>query len=132
MTDQVGFTGSLASGLPVALSASGVAGVASGRDGSAKIADPSALGPGSPAQASPTGSPDRAVEQINSHLQQASSQLQLQVDSETGRTIYRIVDPTTGQVVLQVPSVQVLAMAHSLQAMDKKTGTPGVLVDKNT
>jgi len=116
----------------VALAATGVTGLAPGRDGSAKIADPSPQGSDSPAAVSTTGSPDKAVEQINSHLRQASTQLQLQVDTDTGKTIYKIVDPTTGQVVLQVPSAQVLAMAHSLQAMDKQTGAPGVLVDKNS
>jgi len=56
--------------------------------------------------------------------------MQVQVDTETGKTIYKVVDPTTGQVVLQVPSAQVLAMAHALQSMDSKTGSSGVLVDQ--
>ena len=89
-------------------------------------------GSDSPAPVATTGSPDKAVEQINNHLRQASTQLQIQVDNATGRTIYKVVDPTTGQVVLQVPSAQVLAMAHTLQAMDKQAGAPGVLVDKNS
>ena len=106
------------------------AGSPSGSDGSAKIAEPSSLPQGSPVTAAPTGSPDQAVQQINNHLRQSSTQLQVQVDSETGKTIYKVVDPTTGQVVLQVPSAQVLAMAHALQAMDSKTSPSGVLVDQ--
>ncbi|MDR3684027.1 MAG: flagellar protein FlaG [Geothrix sp.] len=128
MTDQVSPISGLASGLPVA----SVAGIGAGstpiRDGSAKIADPSTQGQGGPVPA--VGSPDKAVEQINNHLRQASTQLQVQVDSDTGKTIYKVVDPSTGQVVIQVPSAQVLAMAHTLQAMDKQQGASGVLIDK--
>ena|ERR1035438_7023609 len=122
MIDQVSSTGSLASGLPATLLAAG----------SAKSADPSPQGQDSPAVANVTGSPGMAVEQINSHLRQASTQLELQVDTDTGKTIYKIVDPTTGQVVLQVPSAQVLAMAHTLQTMDKHMGASGVLMDKKS
>ena len=132
MTDQVSSTVGLASGLPVILSATGAAGVAPGRDGSAKIAGPLPQSSDGPAAVPPTGSPAKAVEQINSHLQQTSTQLQIQVDTDTGRTIYKVVDSSTGQVVLQVPSAQVLAMAHTLQSMDKQMGAPGVLVDKKS
>ncbi len=130
MTDQISPINSLASGLPVTSVATVVAGSAPVRDGSAKVADPSTQGQDSPALANATGSPDQAVQQINNHLRQGGTQLQVQVDSGTGRTVYKIVDPTTGQVVLQVPSAQVLAMAHTLQAMDKLQGTSGVLLDK--
>ena len=132
MTDQVGSSISVASGPPVALAATGVTGLAPGRDGSAKIADPSPQGSDSAAAVPTTGSPDQAVEQINNHLRQTSTQLQIQVDTDTGRTIYKVVDPTTGQVVLQMPSAQVLAMAHTLQAMDKQAGATGILVDKKS
>jgi uncharacterized FlaG/YvyC family protein len=130
MTDQVNPVGGLVSGLPVALPAVVAAGSASGRDRPARVADPLPQGQGGPAAASSSGSPDKAVEQINGHLQQTSTQLRVQVDTETGKTIYKVVDPTTGQVVLQVPSAQVLAMAHALQNLDKQTGASGVLVDQ--
>ncbi len=128
MTDQISSTVSLASGLPVTPLAMVAAGSAPVRDGSAKVADPSTQGQDSPVLAA--GSPDKAVEQINNHLRQASTQLQVQVDTDTGKTIYKVVDPTTGQVVLQVPSAQVLAMARTLQSMDKQQGASGVLIDK--
>jgi uncharacterized FlaG/YvyC family protein len=128
MTDQISSTVSLASGLPGTLLATVAAGSAPVRGGSAKVADPSSQGQAVPAAVS--GSPDKAVEQINNHLRQASTQFQVQVDTDSGKTIYKVVDPTTGQVVLQVPSAQVLAMAHTLQAMDKQQGASGVLLDK--
>jgi flagellar protein FlaG len=70
------------------------------------------------------------MEQLNSHLQQTNSQLQFQLDKETGRTIYKIVSPSNGQVLLQVPSEEVLAMARNLRTMEKQKGAFGVLVDK--
>ncbi len=130
MTDQVSPTGGLASGLPVTFPVATGAGSVPGKDGSAKIADTLPQGQGSPAVDSPTGSPDKAVEQINNHLQQASTQLRIQVDAATGRTVYKVMDPTTGQILLQVPSAGVLAMAHALQSLDKQAGASGVLVDK--
>jgi flagellar protein FlaG len=71
-----------------------------------------------------------AMEQLNSHLQQSNSELQFQVDSETGHTIYKVVNPGNGQVLLQVPSEEVLAMARNLRAMEKEMSASGVLMDK--
>lgn len=70
--------------------------------------------------------------QLNSHLQQTNSELQFQVDKDTGHTIYKVVNPSSGQVLLQVPSEEVLAMARNLRAMamEKETGASGVLMDK--
>ena len=130
MTDQVSPVGGLASGLPVALSSTAAAAPAQGSDRSAKIADNSSQGQAPPTGVTSSGTPGQAVDQVNSHLKQANSELRMQVDTATGRTIYQVVDPTTGQVVLQVPSAQVLAMAHSLQTLDKQMGASGVLLDK--
>jgi|GEM_PF-438741 len=130
MSDQISSTIGVTSGFPVTSQAIGTAGTATGRDGSAKIAEPSSSGQDGSLPAAPTGSPDQAVQQINNHLRQTSTQLQVQVDSDTGKTIYKVVDPTTGQVVLQVPSAGVLAMAQTLQSMDTQPGSSGVLLDK--
>jgi flagellar protein FlaG len=98
----------------------------------AKIANPATRGQDGSASGSTTATPfsGNAVEQINSHLEQASTQLRIQVDAESGKTVYKVMDPVTGQVVLQMPSEQILAMAHALQTLDKSAGTSGVLMDK--
>jgi flagellar protein FlaG len=59
-----------------------------------------------------------------------NSQLQFQVDKETGRTIYKVVSKDNGQVLLQVPSEEVLAMARNLRSMEQQQGVSGVLLDK--
>jgi flagellar protein FlaG len=130
MTDQIGPTGGLTVGTPATFSSIGAIGSTSGKSHSAKIADSVSRGQVDAAETKATDSPAKAAEQINSHLQQADTQLRIQVDAATGRAVYKIMDPATGQVVLQVPSEQVLAMAHSLQSMDKSAGASGVLLDK--
>lgn len=70
------------------------------------------------------------MEQINGHLQQAGSELKFQVDKATGRTVYKVVNPSNGQVLLQVPSDEMLALARNVRAMQEQMGAAGVLVDK--
>jgi len=130
MADQVNPTGSLAPGLSGALMAATAPRPASVNVRSAKNAETQPQGPGSQSVADASVSPETAMEQLNSHLQQTNSQLQFQVDKETGRTIYKVVSKNSGQVLLQVPSEEVLAMARNLRAMEKQPGTSGVLVDK--
>lgn len=54
----------------------------------------------------------------------------IQVDHDTGQSYVKIVNAQTKQMVLQIPSAQVLAMAHKLQQMDSTQGASGVLVDQ--
>lgn len=70
------------------------------------------------------------MEQLNGHLQQAGSELKFQVDKATGRTVYKVVNPDNGQVLLQVPSEEILALARNVRAMERQMGAAGVLVDK--
>jgi flagellar protein FlaG len=75
-------------------------------------------------------SAETAAAQLNSHLQQTATELKFQEDKDTGRTTFKIVNKNTGEVLLQVPSEEVLAMARNLQALDSKMTASGVLVDK--
>lgn len=129
MADQVNLTGSLASSLPLTLAAA-PSKPAPDKPSSvpASEAPPQKLEGAAPAGTSTT--PESAVGQINSHLQQAATDLKIQVDKGTGRTVFKVVDEHTGKVVLQVPSEEVLAMARNLRALDSKMGASGVLVDK--
>jgi uncharacterized FlaG/YvyC family protein len=72
----------------------------------------------------------KAMDQLNSRLQQTGSELKIQPDKDSGRTIYKVVNPTTGEVVYQYPTAEMLALARSLQTSEKQVGTSGVLVDK--
>jgi flagellar protein FlaG len=67
------------------------------------------------------------VAQVNQHLEQAQTELKLQVDSGSGRTVFQVVQQGTGEVVLQVPSEEVLGMSRRVREMEGQTGA---LVDK--
>lgn len=71
------------------------------------------------------------MEQVNNHLKKADSELKFQVDNATGRTVFKLLDPGTGETILQIPSAEILALARNLRAMEKQQGAAsGVLVDK--
>ena len=127
MADQVSPTGGLAPGLPLALL------VASAPRPAAEPARPAVASSQKPAGSTESGhgtSVEAAVSQVNAHLQQSGSELKFQVDQGTGHTVFKVVDPGDGKVLLQVPSAEMLAMARNLRAMDKQMGPSGALVDR--
>lgn len=132
MADQVNPTGGLAPGLPSALMAPAAPRPAPEKVRPARPVETPPIRQGSRTAVEAPVSPDVAMEQLNSHLQQTNSELQFQVDKDTGRTIYKVVNASSGQVLLQVPSEEVLAMARNLRAMvmEKVAGASGVLLDK--
>ena len=77
-----------------------------------------------------TSSQEVAVAQVNQHLQESQTDLKLQVDAGSGHTVFQVIQQDTGQVVLQVPSPEVLSMSRRLRDMGSPTGASGALVDK--
>lgn len=57
-----------------------------------------------------------SVERINARLASSGRVLQLRVDAETGITIAEIKNSTTGQVVQQIPSADVVHLAEMLSS----------------
>ncbi|MDP2876440.1 MAG: flagellar protein FlaG [Holophaga sp.] len=76
------------------------------------------------------GVQDAAVAQVNQHLQQAQPELKMQMDSASGRPVFQVIQQGTGQVVLQVPSEEVLGMSRRLRELEGLPGASGALVDK--
>lgn len=130
MADQVNLTGSLASGMTLSVTASPPSRPASEKASTAPKSESQSSRLESQGPSGATASPERALEQINSHLQQSATDLKIQVDKATGRTIFKVVDQNTGKVVIQVPSEEVLALARNLRSLDPKLGASGVLMDK--
>lgn len=61
-----------------------------------------------------------AVQEIRKSVESSSSSnLQFSVDDDTGRTVVRVIDKTTGDVIRQIPSEEVIALS---KAMDQMTG----------
>jgi uncharacterized FlaG/YvyC family protein len=66
---------------------------------------------------------------VNQHLA-SQTELKLQVDTGSGRTVFQVVQQSTGEVVLQVPSEEVLGMSRRVRQMESQGGGPGALVDR--
>lgn len=61
----------------------------------------------------------QAVEQVNKAVPSFSRNLQFSVDEDTNRNIVRVVDTSTGDVIRQIPSEEILEIA---KALDKLQG----------
>ncbi len=92
--------------------------------------------PASPSQATNqvpvagSGSQEAAVAQVNQHLAQTQTDLKLSLDTGSGRTVYQLIQQGTGQVLLQVPSAEVLGMSQRVRDLQDKAMASGGLVDR--
>jgi flagellar protein FlaG len=64
---------------------------------------------------------EKALEQIKSFLQDSQRQLNFQRDESTGRTVIRVIDPSSGEVIRQMPSEEVLKLAAIIDAQGFRT-----------
>lgn len=60
-----------------------------------------------------------AAKEANEFISHVNDNLQFSVDDETGKTIIKVVDATTQEVIKQIPSEEMIAIA---KAMDKLKG----------
>jgi flagellar protein FlaG len=56
----------------------------------------------------------RAAEQMQKFVSTMGRNLNFSIDGETGHHIVRVTNPATGEVVRQLPSEEMLRLAHSL------------------
>lgn len=57
-----------------------------------------------------------AVAQANQHLQKNGRELTIEFNDDLGRSIFKLVDSVTGEVLRQIPSEEALAVARALAA----------------
>ena len=72
------------------------------------------------AQAVPAASAEalqKAVDAINRRLEVSGQNLQFSLDQDSGKTIVRVVDTATKEVIRQIPSEVALAISHSLEKL---------------
>ncbi len=62
----------------------------------------------------------QAVKTVQQMVQSQASNLQFSVDQATGRTIVTVVDTSTNQVIRQIPSMEMIAIAHAIDQMQAK------------
>jgi len=103
----------------------------------AQAAAPQAVAP-APSKSSKPAAPEaeatekpleKAVESLVDYIKPQES-ITLQVDKESGETYVKIVDNDTKQMILQIPSAQVLSMARKLREMGDPQAAAGGLVDQ--
>lgn len=58
-----------------------------------------------------------AVEQVNKTIQTLSKDVQFTVDKETGREVVKVVDRETKEVIRQIPSEEMVAIAKRLDEL---------------
>lgn len=63
---------------------------------------------------------EQAVSKLNKSAQAQSQGLEFSIDSDTKRTVVKVVDQSTKEVLRQIPSPEALAIAKSLDASENK------------
>jgi len=58
---------------------------------------------------------DDAVNEINSHFQATHREIQFAVDEGSGRTVIKVMDMDTKEMIRQIPSEEVLKFANMLE-----------------
>lgn len=78
-----------------------------------------------------------AVSEINDFVQSVQRDLAFNLDEASGRTVIRVIDSDSGELIRQIPSEEVLAMASHLRevresAMNQNEVPPGLLFSDST
>ena len=59
----------------------------------------------------------QAVREVQKVVQSKASNLEFSIDHESGKTVVKLLDSQTGDVIRQIPSEEMLAISHSLDKM---------------
>lgn len=74
---------------------------------------------------------EEATRTLQDYLEDLPSDLQFKEDRVTGQLYFKVVNPATQEVIRQVPSEEILAMARKLRALEAGgKNAPGVLLDQ--
>ena len=69
-----------------------------------------------------------AVSDISDYVQNISRELQFQIDDDIGSTIITVLDRTTGDIIRQIPSEEVVQLARYI-AENGSDSSKGLLLD---
>lgn len=62
------------------------------------------------------------VREMNQKVQNLRRNLQFSIDEQSGRTVIKVIDAETHEVVRQIPSEEILNVAHRLMELDEEQG----------
>ncbi len=69
---------------------------------------------------------NNAIKNVSGYVQNITRALNFSVDEELGRTVVRVIDENTGDVIRQIPSEDMLELARNLAEIKERT-TKGLL-----
>ncbi|KQQ33415.1 flagellar biosynthesis protein FlaG [Duganella sp. Leaf126] len=69
---------------------------------------------------------NRAVSELNQSPQAKSQGLEFSIDSDSKRTVVKVIDQSTKEVLRQIPTPEALEIAKAME----KTSTKGVLIQQ--
>ena len=73
---------------------------------------------------------ENAVQEVESFLQTQNRNLAFSIDDETKRSVVTVKDSESGDVIRQIPSEEVLALAERIQDLQQDVGdSVGVFID---
>jgi flagellar protein FlaG len=67
-----------------------------------------------------------AVRNVSGYVQNITRELNFSVDEQLGRTVVRVIDENTGDIIRQIPSEDMLTLAKTLNEI-KERSTKGLL-----
>jgi flagellar protein FlaG len=70
-----------------------------------------------PDAAAPASQLDDALRNINKSMQSLSQEIQFSIDPDSDRTIVKVVDQRTNEVIRQMPSAEALEIAKALDRL---------------
>ncbi|WP_343733354.1 flagellar protein FlaG [Duganella sp.] len=115
--DTIGSATTAASGRPAASAPVGSdAAVAQGAARAPATAVETAAAVKAPAAAPSLEQVNEAVSQLNKSVQAKSQGLEFSIDSDSKRTVVKVVDQTTKEVLRQIPTPEALEIAKALEA----------------
>ncbi|NVM75451.1 flagellar protein FlaG [Duganella sp. SG902] len=114
--DTIGSATSAASGRPAERAPVSSDAAAQGAARAPATAVETAAAVRAPAAAPSLEQVSEAVSQLNKSVQAKSQGLEFSIDSDSKRTVVKVVDQTTKEVLRQIPTPEALEIAKSLEA----------------
>lgn len=71
---------------------------------------------------------EQAVKDLNRRMQEHGQTLEFTVDNDTERTIIKLIDQNTKEVLRQIPSEEALAIAKALEQFGVSEQTTGLFI----
>ncbi len=97
--------------------------------GAAGVGQKQGMQAGSAGTAGPAGGAAEVVRRLEGYLQGVQRELRFEMDEEAGRTVVRVVDAASGEVIRQIPPEEMLAAAKALEGAEAGLeGKDGLLV----